>query len=155
MLSEINKLLAGPYFLCFRWDLFNSGQSEKSELPIGEQSPIRLLVKTGLADYNGEFISFPEFVTKTPSHQVHPIVRMAAWVKTIWVKRGFSEKEITPILGVLSRLQLVDQAKFPFITSESDRSNFSSWDVYSKSGDFTDVMWLADSINYGYIVVFL
>jgi hypothetical protein len=128
--------------------------AENVAFPDGEVSPLRLLVKTGLADKEGEWISFPEFSsTLKSSHRVHPIVRLAAWVKTIWSKVGVEEHRIVASLQCLSRLQLIDQAKFPFITAESGTTDFSRGEVFSKSGYYNDIMWLADTINHGYTLV--
>ena len=107
-------------------------------------------MKTGLADKGGDLISFPEFATTIKGgHNVHPIIRIAAWVQTIWIRVGIARKPITDTLGCLSRLQLIDQAKFPCITGESGIIDFSKADVFSKAGNYNDIMWLADTINHG------
>jgi hypothetical protein len=126
---------------------------DNAVFPEGETSPLRLLVKTGLADKEGEWISFPEFSSTIPSsHKVHPIVRLAAWVKVIWTQAGVSEDHVMASLGCLTRLQVVDQAKFPFIMGESGATDFSRGEVFSKSGFYSDIMWLADTINHGHAV---
>lgn len=106
---------------------------------------------TALADAKGDLISFPEFSTSIKaSHSVHVVARLAAWVKTIWTSLGHQETQVLQILGCLQSLQLVDQAKFPFITGESGSSDLAYGEVFSKTGDFKDLMWLADTLNHGY-----
>jgi hypothetical protein len=139
------------------WAMFSSGEHRKNaELPVEGLSPMSLLVKTALADENWQLCSFPEFVSRMKvSHKVHPIVRMAAWVRMVWTeklknsKKGCDDAKLQSLLACLVRLQVVDQAKFPYITGEALAQDLSSCEVYSKSGDFADLEWLVDAINHG------
>jgi hypothetical protein len=116
--------------------------------------PYRLLVKTALADARGELCSFPEFASRMKvSHTVHPIARIAAWVRMVWTKKlkiPSDDPRLQPLFSSLTRLQVIDQAKFPFIVGESLEQDLSSCEVYSKSGNFADLAWLVDAINHGY-----
>jgi len=70
-------------------------------------------------------------------------------VRMVWTKLGQRGGDVDPVLGCLARLQVVDQAKFPFIVGESTVQDLSHCEVYSKSGDFADLTWLSDAINHG------
>lgn len=111
-------------------------------------------MKTALADAQGELCSFPEFVSQMKfCHTVHPIVRMAAWARMVWTKKLnilSDDPRLQSLLESLTRLQVVDQAKFPYILSEALAQDLSTCEVFSKSGDFADLMWLVDAINHGY-----
>jgi hypothetical protein len=114
----------------------------------------RLLVRTALADKEGQLCSFPEFASRMKvSHTVHPIARMAAWVNMIWtakLKLRSDDVHLTSLLKCLTRLQVADQAKFPHIVGEGLPQDLSHCEVFSKPGDFADLMWLVDAINHGY-----
>jgi len=137
------------------WDLFSAREHSKeiTALPKDFSSPIGLLVKTALADARGELCSFPEFASRMKvSHIVHPIARIAAWVRMVWTKKlkiQSDDPRLQPLLSSLTRLQVTDQAKFPYIVGENLEQDLSSCDVYSKSGNFADLAWLVDAINHG------
>eukprot|EP00026_Physarum_polycephalum_P000107 Phypoly_transcript_00107.p1 GENE.Phypoly_transcript_00107~~Phypoly_transcript_00107.p1 ORF type:complete len:2193 (+),score=228.94 Phypoly_transcript_00107:718-6579(+) len=136
------------------WDIFSAREHRKEvTLPKDNSSPIGVLVRTALADECGGLCSFPEFASRMKvSHTVHPIVRMAAWVRMVWTEKlkiSSDDTRLQALLSCLARLQVVDQAKFPHITGEGLAQDLSYCEVFSKSGNFADLTWLVDVINHG------
>jgi hypothetical protein len=147
----------GPYccykFTQYLWEYTREYNLSAPKLPESETLPLRLLVRTALVDVEGKICSFPEFSSNLKAgHTLHPVVRMAAWVRMVWTKHLDENKRdaISKVLGSLTSLKVIDQVKFPYIEGETATQELLSFDVYSKSGDFSDILWLADAISHGY-----
>jgi len=114
-------------------------------------TPMQILVGTALRDKKANLCSYSEFVRRMKnSHQAHPIIRLAAWVKMIHQATPPSEEGLVR-LDALKQLRLIDQVGFPLIlnTAPTATSLFSC-QAFTRQGDYSDIDWMADSMQHGY-----
>lgn len=117
-------------------------------------SAISLLVHASLRDKGDKLWSYPEFLARFPrSHELHPILRLAIWIVTVFESAGESRQRALelPLQSLLS-LDLMDQVIFPKIISYNGSEDVRQCLALSKSGDYSDLKWLADIVVRGYSV---
>jgi len=110
-------------------------------------SPLQLLVFVGLLDVQNTLCSYKEFVARLENaHKAHPCIRLAAWVHYVCHSVGVE----TPLLECLGQLDVIDQVGFPLIVSESGSGGLDNCLSFYKSGDYTDLEWMAEAIVHGH-----
>lgn len=80
------------------------------------------------------------------AHKAHPAVRLAAWVHYVCRSLGLE----TPGLDCLWQLELIDQVGFPLLVGEAGDMDLDSCLSFYKSGDYTDLEWMAEAIVHGH-----
>lgn len=72
-------------------------------------------------------------------------MRLAAWVYMVFREN----KKQVPNLDPLLRLRLVDKVGFPYILDVGGESSLLSCDSFSRKGDYSDLHWIADTVEHG------
>lgn len=58
-----------------------------------------------------------------------------------------------PRLDALLRLRLVDKVGFPYLLDIGGGSaSLNSCDSFSRKGDYSDLHWIADTVEHGYFL---
>lgn len=112
----------------------------------GVESPLQLLMWAALLDEEERSCPYPEFARRlTDAHRAHPILRLMAWVTYVCsvVNRP------TPGLGVLRRLQVIDQIGFPRVLGEADECSLGSCVAFCHHGDYNDLVWMINAVQHG------
>ncbi len=132
------------YFL----QLFKEVDTNKL-IPEKETSPVRLLVRAALIDREDDLCSYAEYISQMKgSHELHPIARLSAWTRARF-KNATGTKLPLDNLRCLGKLTLIDQEVFPLILDENANStNLSSCHGFCRRGDYTDLHWMADSVEH-------
>ena len=133
-----------------------------------DSSAVDLLIHAALLDEEHNLCTYPDFVNRGSQGKklyiCHPILRLAKWVSlmrgTFCQRPPRDEEEKLEMRKdfdyfILSQLEVVDQAGFPFVTGVRDSSqvcSVNSVQRFFKSGDYSDLVWLKDVIEHGYAV---
>jgi hypothetical protein len=130
-----------------------TGQTDSVMSPA--TSPFRLLVKTALLKDTPLLCSYAEFCQRlgtdasVPSHMVHPLLRLAAWVHMVYEYHSLPVPDVTP----LYKLAVIDQVGFPLVL-RGEEADLWRCEAFSRRGDLSNLLWLADSMKKGFSIDF-
>jgi hypothetical protein len=120
---------------------------------LSANSAIQLIVKTALLplfnkQQNRDIASFPEFVrTLRGAMKVHPILRIAAWVKRMHTEYNCP----APPLDALLQLKVIDQIGFPLVLDVvSTPVSVRQCDAFARKGDYSNLKWIHEILTHGY-----
>jgi hypothetical protein len=85
-------------------------------------------------------------VVDVTSLQVHPILRLAAWVKRVHQE----SKRNIPTLDCLLKLKIIDQIGFPLVLDVGYNSSIQSCDAFSQKGNYNNLLWMQEMLTHGY-----
>lgn len=80
---------------------------------------------------------------------MHPILRLAAWVKRIHQSRHFD----VPSLDCLFQLKVIDQVGFPLVI-DFGTSSVKSCDTFAQRGNYSNLKWMHDTLTHGYVFTY-
>jgi hypothetical protein len=112
-----------------------------------ENSAFSILVTAALKSKN-DTIPYPDFIQSLKgSYEVHPIVRLAAWVTMVYDSQGLPVPNLDPLL----QLDLIDQVRFPLVHSSfGSPSSLRTCDAFCARGDYSNLAWMKEAVSHGY-----